>query len=391
MYIVNAKIFTMSEDETIIENGYIEVRKGKIYSIGDMKYVTDPLNDIIDVKGANVYPGFIDAHTHLGMFEDSLTFEGDDGNESTDPVSPQVRAIDGTNPFDRCFDDALKAGITSVMISPGSTNPVAGQIASIKTSGKCIDKMIIKSPAAIKFSLGENPKSTYNDKDQIPVTRMGIASLIRETLQKAKKYYTDKVNYENDSANYDEPEFDFKYEALIPLFKKEIPGHFHAHRADDIFTAIRICKEFDIRCVIVHGTEAHLITDELKGECEGVLSGPVMTDRSKPELKNLTPDSAGIISSSGIPVAVITDHPETPINYLNICAGLAVREGMGKNAALRSVTSAAARLCGIYDKVGSLEIGKEADIVAYENDPFTLEAKPLLVIAEGKIVVNKLL
>ena len=391
MYIINAKINTMDCCDRIIENGFIETDEGKILRVGAMEELSHIPENCTDAGGRCVYPGFIDAHTHLGMFEDSLTFEGDDGNESTDPVSPQLRSIDGANPFDRCFDDAVKAGVTTVLISPGSTNPVAGQIAAIKTYGKCIDKMIIKEPAAIKFSLGENPKSTYNDKDQIPVTRMGIASLIRETLYKAKKYYNDKKNYEENSSEYDEPEFDMKNEALLPLFKGDIPGHFHAHRADDIFTAIRICREFGIRCVIVHGTEGHLIADELKDNCEGILSGPIMTDRSKPELKNLSLSSPGIISSSGIPTALITDHPETPIEQINICLALAVREGMTERAALQAVTSAAAKLCNIYERVGSIEAGKDADLVIYDSSPLNITEKPRMVIINGKAVFNTLL
>lgn len=386
MIIINAEIHTMDKNNTIIKNGYIRFADGKITKTGDMSQIDKTESDIIDVKGRGVYPGFIDAHTHLGMFEDSLTFEGDDGNEDTDPIMPQLRAIDAVNPFDRYFDEAVSAGVTTILTGPGSANPIAGQVAAIKTVGKRIDNMIVKAPAAIKFALGENPKSVYNDKNQTPVTRMATASLIRETLAKAKRYYDDKQAYISDSENYDNPDYDAKYEALIPLFKKEIPAHFHAHRSDDIFTAIRISKEFDIDCVIVHATDGHLICDELLSDGISVLSGPFMTDRSKPELRNLSPKSPGIMSEKGIPTAIITDHPETPIQYLPLCAAVAVREGMDRTQALRAITITPAQICGISDKVGSLESGKCADILVFDGDPLNIMNKPIMVIENGKIV-----
>lgn len=385
MIIINAKIYTMDKSLTVIDNGYIKTEGSKIAKIGAMSELVTEDENTIDVKGSSVYPGFIDAHTHLGMFEDSLTFEGDDGNESTDPITPQLRAIDGANPLDRYFSEALSAGVTTALISPGSANPIAGQIAAIKTYGKRIDNMIIKSPAAIKFSLGENPKCVYNDKGQMPITRMAIAALIRETLSKAKKYYNDKKRFYEDSRNFDEPEYDAKYEALMPLFRREIPAHFHAHRADDIFTAIRISEEFGIRCVLVHATDGHLICDEIRGCCEGVLSGPFLTDRSKPELKNLTPCSPGILNNNGIPTAIITDHPETPLQYLTLCAAVAVREGMHQTDALKAITSTAAEICGISDRVGSIETGKDADMVIFNGDPLDIIQKPEGVIVNGQL------
>ncbi len=386
--IINAEIYTMDNTDTVIKNGYIKYHNGKITEIGEMSQLDKKDDDAINVEGRRVYPGFIDAHTHLGMFEDSLTFEGDDGNEDTDPISPQLRAIDAINPMDRYFDEAVSAGVTTVLTGPGSANPIAGQIAAIKTYGKCIDKMIVKAPVAIKFALGENPKTVYNDKDQSPVTRMATASLIRETLTKAKRYYRDKKNFLADSENYDCPEYDIKYETLIPLFEKKIPAHFHAHRADDIFTAIRISKEFDIESVIVHATEGHLICDELLEENISVMSGPFMTDRSKPELKNLTPKSPSIMSSKGIHTAIITDHPETPIQYLALCAAVAVREGMDKVQALKSITTVPAQICGIADRVGSLEAGKDADMVVFDGDPLDIMNKPAAVFENGRLIKN---
>ena len=397
MYIINAKINTMDCCDRIIENGFIETDEGKILRVGAMEELSYIPENCTDAGGRCVYPGFIDAHTHLGMFEDSLTFEGDDGNEDSDPITPQLRAIDGANPGDGYFRESLLAGVTTVMISPGSTNPIAGQIAAIKTYGRRIDKMIVSSPAAIKFSLGENPKSTYNDKDQTPVTRMAVAALIRETLYKAKNYYDEKQEYLKDKKNNDEPEFDLRYEALCPMFAGEIPAHFHVHRADDICTALRICREFGLRCVLVHATDAHTMTYEengilksdLEGECEGVLSGPFLTDRSKPELKNLSPSAPGILSSLGIPTAIITDHPETPLPFITICAAAAVRNGMDRNAAMKAITSTAAKLIGVYDRVGSVEVGKDADIVLFSGDPLDITNRPVAVMYGGEFIKSE--
>ena len=386
MIIINVNIYTSDKNNSVIRNGYIKTENGKITETGEGAPAVEYDGDVFDGKGRDLYPGFIDAHTHLGMFEDSLCFEGDDGNESTEPVTPQLRAIDGANPLDGYFSEAVRAGVTSVMICPGSANPVAGQTAAIKTCGKRIDDMVIKAPAAIKFSLGENPKSVYNEKERMPVTRMGIASVIREALKKAQKYREDQQKFSENPESCEPPEYDEGLKVLSALFDGTVTAHFHAHRADDIFTALRICREFDISCVIVHGTEAHLVCDELKKDkrCTGVLSGPFLTDRSKPELKSLTPASPGILSENGVPTAIITDHPETPIEYLTLCAAVAVREGMDRTAALRAITITAAEMCGIGDRVGSIEKGKDADFVIYGGDPLDITNKPEAVFVDGK-------
>lgn len=389
MIIINAALYCFDKEMTVIPNGYLRFSEGKITGIGDMEELGTVSEPMIDVQGNPLYPGLIDAHTHLGLFGDSLTFEGDDGNEDTDPITPQLRAIDAVHPLDGYFREARDAGITTVLTGPGSANPIAGQIAAIKTDGCRVDSMLLKAPVGIKFSLGENPKSTYHDKEQSPVTRMATASLIREALAKGRKYYNDLCRYEKDPENFDEPEPDQKSEALLPLFRKEIPAHFHAHRADDIFTAIRIATEFDLEYVIVHGTEGHLVADELAGETlRGILSGPILTDRSKPELKHQTPRSPGILSHAGIPTAIITDHPETPIGYLLLCAAVAIKNGMDRTEAMKAVTVTPARICGIADRVGSLEIGKDADFVVFSGDPSDLYSEALLVAINGKITKN---
>lgn len=387
MLLINAKIHTMLNLN--IDNGYILINNGKIADFGPMNSCPPILQDnCIDLNHANVYPGFIDAHSHLGVFEDGLNFEGDDGNEMTDPSTPHLRVIDAINPFDKCFEEAIQYGVTTVACSPGSSNPIAGQIAVIKTLGNCIDDMIIKAPAAIKFSLGENPKTVYNDKNQTPITRMATAAIIRECLYKAKSYLKEKTNFQNDPDNFDPPEFDAKCEALLPLLKNNIAAHFHAHRADDIFTAVRIAKEFNLKYAIIHATEGHLITEHLKKENIPLFCGPFLCDRSKPELKNLTTANPGIITNAGINASIITDHPVIPQQYLTVCAALAVKEGMNEDDALKSITINPANALGISDKVGCIDKGLDADLVIYDGSPLDFKLKPRMVICNGKIINN---
>ena len=328
-------------------------------------------------------PGFIDAHTHLGMWEDSLGFEGDDGNEDTDPSNPQMRAVDAINPMDKCFSEALDAGVTTVVSGPGSANPIGGQLAALKTGGVRIDDMLLEDYAAMKFALGENPKNTYHEKNQTPVTRMATAAIIREQLYKAKRYEEDIRRAEGEE---DLPDYDMKCEALLPLLRGEKAAHFHAHRCDDIFTALRICREFSLTPVLVHATGGHEAAELLAAEHVPVLCGPLICDRSKPELRELTPRSAGILQRAGVEVAIITDHPVIPIQYLPLCAGLAVREGMDHEAALRAITINPAKICGIADRVGSIDVGKDADFILFREDPLSLAAKPEAVFLNGERV-----
>lgn len=374
MIIKNAVIHTVTNGT--IENGYIEFDE-KIISLGDMKDC--PQGEAYDAKGAALYPGFIDAHTHIGIIEDSLTFEGEDCNEMTDPVTPNLRALDAVNALDRCFEEAREAGVTCVLTCPGSANPVAGQIAAIKTHGVCIDDMVVKAPAAMKFALGENPKTVYNEKKMAPSTRMATAAIIREQLTKTREYI------KKDKASR---EFDAKLEALAPLFEEHMQMHIHAHRADDIFTAVRIAEEFGLDYCVVHCTQGHLIADRLAKAGVKAFSGPLISDRCKPELKDSTPATPGVMSKAGVKTAIVTDHPVIPIQYLPLCAGLAVREGMTHDDALRAITINPAEMCGISDRVGSLEVGKDADMSLFDSDPLTLFAKPLLVVGDGEILME---
>ncbi|MEZ0536591.1 amidohydrolase [Caldicellulosiruptoraceae bacterium PP1] len=383
--IKNAKIYTM-DDMGIIENGDIYIEDGKIVEVGEIK--NTQAQYIIDAKGKMVFPGFIDAHSHLGMWEDSIGFEGADGNEDTDPVTPHLRAIDGINPFDRAFKEALEAGVTCSATGPGSANVIGGQFAVIKTFGKRIDKMVVKSPAAMKIAFGENPKSVYHEKHQAPSTRMATAAILRDALYKAKEYL-EKIEEAEKDEDTQPPDFDIKNQSLIPVLKREIPLKAHAHRSDDIFTAIRIAKEFNLDLTLDHVTEGHLIVDELKEEGYPCIVGPNLTDRSKIELKNLDFKNPGILSQNGLLVAIMTDHPVIPLKYLPLCAALAVKSGMDEYEALKAITINPAKILKVADRVGSIKVGKDADIVIMDGHPFDLFSNVEYVIIDGQIAFKK--
>ena len=366
----------------VIPDGYLDVQDGRIAAVGAWPPADDAAGEVLDAKGGWLLPGFVDAHTHLGMWEDGLGFEGDDGNEDTDPCTPQLRAVDAINPLDRCFEEAREAGVTTVVTGPGSANPIGGQLCALKTWGRRVDDMVVKAPVAMKMALGENPKTVYHGKSQAPVTRMATAAIIREALAQAARYGADKKRAAEDE-DVDEPEYDIKCEALLPVVEGRLPVHFHAHRADDIFTAQRLAKEFGLRYVIVHGTEAHLCADLLAQDGVPVLCGPLLCDRSKPELRQLTPANPGIVRRAGAAIGIITDHPVIPLQYLGVCAGLAVREGLPHEEALRAITIGPAQICGIDDRVGSIRVGKDADLVLFPGDPLTVAARPRAVFVGG--------
>ncbi|KGN02035.1 amidohydrolase [Clostridium novyi A str. 4570] len=378
--IKNGKIITMAEKD--FENGCILIKDGKIQEIGENIKVDENVQ-VIDAKGAYVTPGFIDAHCHIGILEQDMGFEGSDLNEATDPLTPQLRAIDGINPMDTSFADARKGGITTVMTGPGSANPMGGQFAILKTQGVCVDDMIVKEPAAMKIAFGENPKRVYKSKNKMPTTRMATAALIRQILSMAKAYKVKKENALKEGKYFEE---NFKLEALLPVINKEIPLKAHCHRADDILTAIRIAKEFDVELTLDHCSEGHLIPEHVKKSGRPAIIGPTLTARSKIEVKNKTFKTPKALHDNGVKIAIMTDHPVIPIEYLPLCAGFAVKEGLEMKEALKAITINSAEILGIDDKVGSLEVGKDADIVISEGNPLESTSKIIYTIINGSIV-----
>ena len=383
LVIIHGKIKTMEQQD--YEDGYLEIEQGKIVAIGDMKecdqkaLYENSKAQVIDAKGNLVMPGIIEAHCHMGITEEKKGMEGDDCNETVDPITPQLRAIDAINPMDAAFKDALQAGITSAMVGPGSSNVVGGQFAFIKTYGRCIDKMIVKAPAAMKVAFGENPKVNYSDQNTSPSTRMAIASMLREELYKAKQY-------QSKQEKNTEAEKDFRYECWLPVLRGEIPLKAHAHRADDILTAVRIAKEFGLKMTLDHCSEGHFILEELQESGFPAIVGPDMASRNKIEVRNMAFKTAGLLSNAGILTAVTTDHPVSRIQYLPLCAGLAVKTGMSMEDGMRAITINAARICGVEERVGSLSVGKDGDVAIFDGNPMEVFTRTLYTIIEGNVV-----
>ncbi|WP_418290638.1 amidohydrolase [Massilicoli timonensis] len=381
--IQNGNVFTMEKPGCEVMD--ILVDAGKIIEMGKHLAVTGDAT-IIDASGKNIYPGFIDAHCHLGMEETAIGFEGNDVNEMSDPITPQMRAIDALNPMDETLQNAYAGGVTTVCSGPGSANVIGGTFCVYKTYGTCIDEMIVKYPAAMKCAFGENPKRVYAQKDRIK-TRMNTAALLRETLFKTKEYAAKKEAAGDDVSKL--PAFDMKLEAMIPVIRKEIPLKAHAHRADDILTSIRIAKEFDLNMTLDHCTEGHLIIKQVVDSGFDAIVGPALTHKTKFELKNLTFATAGILSKAGMCVAINTDSPVVPQEYLPICAGLARKSGMDAFEALKAITINPAKILGVDDRIGSLRVGKDADLVMTEGDPLDTSGVIMMTMIDGKIVYTK--
>lgn len=385
LIIIHGNIKTMEGRD--YEDGFLQIKDGKIAAVGRMEDC-DPalLRDrkrvqVIDARGNLVMPGIIEAHCHMGITEEKKGMEGDDCNENVNPVTPWLRSIDAINPMDAAFNDALQAGITAAMIGPGSANVVGGQFAFVKTHGRCIDRMIVKAPAAMKVAFGENPKVNYSGQGTSPSTRMAIAAMLREELTKAAAYM--KKREKNRDG-----EIDLRYECWLPVLRGEIPLKAHAHRADDILTAVRIAKEFHLRMTIDHCSEGHLVAEDLKRAGFPAIVGPDMASRNKIEVQNMAFKTAGILSNYGILTAITTDHPVSKIQFLPICAGLAVKAGMAFEEGLRAITINAARICGVANRVGSLAPGKDADIAVFTGNPMEIFTETLYTLIDGKIVYD---
>lgn len=382
LVVCGGTVYTMEGE--ILENGYVAIEGSKIKEIGsNFKNKNGKRVRVLDAKGGFIMPGIIEAHCHIGITEEKMGKEGDDCNESTDPITPYLRAIDAVNPMDAAFDDAVRAGITSVMVGPGSANIVGGQFLFMKTKGRCIDQLVVKEPAAMKVAFGENPKVNYGGKNKMPSTRMAVAAMLREELENARIYAEKKEKAEPDF------ETDFRKECWLPVLRGEIPLKAHVHRADDILTAIRIAREYHLKMTLDHCSEGHLIVDELKEEGFPAIVGPDLTSRNKIEVQNMAFKTVGILSKAGIKTAITTDHPVSLIQSLPICAGLAVKSGMDMMEGLKAITINAAEICGVDDRVGSISIGKDADIAIFDGNPMEIFTKTLYTIIGGEIVYQE--
>ncbi|GLZ78989.1 amidohydrolase [Actinorhabdospora filicis] len=358
-------------DADPIEDGVVVVTDGRITAVGGPGTPVPDGAEIVDATGKWIVPGLIDAHVHLGVHEEGEGWAGQDTNEMTDPVTAHVRAIDAINPADIGFEDAIAAGVLAVNVNPGSGNPIGGQCAAIKTHGRTVDEMAMRVPSGLKSALGENPKRVYGDKKQTPSTRLGTAAVIRGA-------FVDAANYKAKRAAAEEGkpvDRDLKLEALATVLDREIPWRQHCHRADDIATAIRIAEEFGYRLVLDHGTEAHLLADIIAAKDIPVIIGPLIVSRSKVEVRNRSVKNPGLLAAAGVTIAITTDHPVVPIANLVHQAALAVKEGLPPRTAMEALTINPARIMGVDDRVGSLTVGKDADLCVWSGDPLDLYSR----------------
>lgn len=360
-------------------NGTVLVRDGRIAELGPDIDVPDGA-EVVDAAGGWLLPGFIDAHVHLGVDEEGEGWAGQDTNEMTDPVMAAARAIDAINPVEVGFDDAIIGGITAVNVNPGSGNPIGGLAVAIRTHGRVVDDMVLRSPSGLKAALGENPKRVYGERTQTPSTRLGVALTIRQAFARARAWAAKPA---------EERDADLVSEALCRVLEREIPWRQHSHRADDIATALRIAEEFGFDLVLDHGTESYLIADKIAAAGVPVLYGPLIVSRSKVEVRHRTPKAPGILTAAGVKVSIITDHPVVPIEFLVDQAALAVKHGMAAQEALRAITLNPAEVLGLADRLGSLVPGKDADLVLWEGDPLDLRHRTLQVWQAGQEVMRR--
>ncbi|HTW02159.1 MAG TPA: amidohydrolase [Streptosporangiaceae bacterium] len=380
--ITGARIVPVTGDP--IDGGTIVIDAGKIVAVGGPGLEVPADAEVVDAAGKWVLPGFIDAHTHLGVHEEAEGWAGSDTNEMTRPVTAYVRALDAINPADQGFRDAVGGGVLAVNVNPGSGNPIGGQTAAIKCWGRVVDQMVLREPAGMKSALGENPKRVYGERKETPSTRLGTAAVIREAFVQAGNYQAKLAAAEQQPPSERKPvDRDLGLEALGRVLRREIPWRQHCHRADDIATAIRISREFGYELVIDHGTEAHLLADLIAAESIPVIIGPLFTSRSKVELRNRSLANPGRLAAAGVTIAITTDHPVVPINFLIHQASLAVKEGLDSETALRAITINPARIIGVAGRLGSLEPGKDADLVIWSGDPLDVNSRAERAYQDG--------
>ena len=381
LLIKNGHVKTMAGPD--LEKGCVLINdEGKIEKVAE-KIAAPKGAEVIDAEGRLVTPGCVEAHCHIGLDNTAMRWEGMDYNEIVEPVTPQLRAIDSINPLDEAFPLAIQGGVTTAVTGPGSANVVGGTFTAIKLVGKRVDKMIVKDPVAMKVAFGENPKGCYGQKGKSPMTRMAVVALLRELLFKTQRYMKDKADGKN-------PPFDMKLEAMIPVLEGKIPLKAHAHRADDILTSIRIAKEFGVKITLDHCTEGHLIADELAEENYPAFVGPTFGAKSKIELLNKCFDTPRVLNEKGLTISIITDAPVIPLQYLPMCAGLAVNAGLKEEEAWKAITINSANSTGIGDRVGSLEAGKDGDVVVWTADPMhELGAQAYVTVVDGKVVYKQ--
>jgi imidazolonepropionase-like amidohydrolase len=373
-----------------IEGGTVLLRDGKIAAIEGPGFAVPSGAVVVDATGKWVLPGFIDAHAHAGVAEEAEGWAGQDTNERTDPNTAHVRALDAINPADEGFRDAIGGGVLAVNVNPGSANPIGGQTVAIKCWGRTVDEMVLREPAGLKSALGENPKRVYGERNETPSTRLGTAAVIRGAFVAAQNYQAklaasaSSASSEDSSAERAVVDRDLKLEALSRVLRREIPWRQHCHRADDIATAMRMAREFGYDLVIDHGTEAYLLADQIAAAQIPVIIGPLFTSRSKVELRNRSLANPGRLAAAGVTIAITTDHPVVPIHFLIHQATLAVKEGLDPVTALRAVTINPARIIGVDSRIGSLSVGKDADLVIWSGDPLDVMSRAERAFLDGR-------
>jgi imidazolonepropionase-like amidohydrolase len=398
--IVNGQVMTITQGT--LDRGTVLVEGGRIVALGEQVEIPEDAQ-IFDAEGKIVMPGMIDAHCHVGIFPDGIGWEYSDGNEMTDPITPHLRALDAVHPEDPAFKELVAAGVTTVLTGPGSGNLIGGQWVCLKTAPKpSVEEMVLLEPAGMKMALGENPKRVYGDQKKNPSTRMGNAATLRGALVDARNYLDKWERYQVDLSEYEAkleggkqdaerpkmPERNLKLEALGKVLRRELKARVHAHRADDMLTAIRIAEEFDLDLTLEHATEGYKIADILAAKGIMVTAGPILFSRSKYELREMTPKNPGLMAQAGVKVAIQTDEMSA-VKYLTINAALAVREGMSEEEALKAITINAAEVIGVEDRVGSLEVGKDADIVVLSGHPFDYRSVAELVLVDGQVAYRR--